>query len=212
MIWIYVAALIFGGSFVIPMAISGMADLEVDGGDFGDVDLDLDLDADLDLVENASGSSASTSPTGTGATADILGRLVSIPSILFFATFFGLAGAAFTLFDFGEPTPALSGITVGLLAAVLYSWVFTYVGRSESDSRITSADMAGARATVVVPIEPGKRGRVRVDLAGQPKLLTASSLRGTSMHPGDRVLVVKFAQGVASVVPADDFELPASPA
>ena len=56
MIWIYAAATLFGGAFLIPMLLGGLdtdADTDLGGGDVGgDVDLggDLELDTgDLDV-------------------------------------------------------------------------------------------------------------------------------------------------------------------
>jgi len=67
MIWIYIAAAIFGGGFVLP-ALIGSLDFDTDADfDFDtdlDVDVDMDLDADSDLDADASQLQWAASATG----------------------------------------------------------------------------------------------------------------------------------------------------
>jgi len=142
MIWLYIAAAIFGTAFVIPMLLGGLdfgADVELEGLDVdggleldGDIDVDgLDLDADGVL----------------GGVGDFVASLLSFRSIVMFATFFGLAGTVFSVLDFTEPAPLLTAAGLGLFAAALNGQLFRLLKDSEASSQLSEVSL-----TVVAPL------------------------------------------------------------
>ncbi len=211
MIWIYVAAAIFGGVFLVPMLLSGLdiggGDLDVEGAD---ADLDFDGDVELDGVgadgvdvggDGPDGASAGVD-VGDGPLGAVFASLVSFRTLVFFAAFFGAAGIVFTALDYGSITTALSSILVGGFAGTANSVLFGLVKNSESTSQLTDRILQGRAAVVVLPMGEGRPGRIRVDLGGQPQFLVARPVDdGTSQQfdVGASVVVVEIENGTAMV-------------
>ena len=108
MIWIYAAATLLGGAFLIPMLLGGLdtdADTDLGGGDVGgDVDLggdleldagDLDVGGDIDGLDGVDGTTDGVdADLGAGPLGAIFASLVSFRTIVFFSAFFGVVGAS----------------------------------------------------------------------------------------------------------------------
>ena len=233
MIWIYLAALIFGGAFTIPMLLGGLgadadADFDgadLDGGDFdagdldggfdaadigGDIEIDLAdgefVTADTDLgTDFASGGDSLFDGVG-----DFVSSLLSFRSIVFFSTFFGVAGAVLTAFDYREPLTFASAVVLGLVAAVLNTILMSFLRTSEANSQHGDAQIVGRRAHVIVPMAGDRRGRVKAEIEGQPHFLTARPHRprdDVEYAAGDSVVVVEIDNGVALVAPLPSHEI-----
>ncbi len=205
MIWIYVAAAIFGGVFLVPMLLSGLdiggGDLDVEGAEAelefdGDVELgDADFDAGGDGFDGGA-------EVGDGPLGAVFASLVSFRTLVFFAAFFGTAGLVLTALDYGSITTALSSILVGGFAGAANSVLFGLVKNSESTSQLTDRVLQGRAAVVVLPMGEGRPGRIRVDLGGQPQFLVARPVEdGTSQQfdVGASVVVVEIENGTAMV-------------
>jgi len=206
MIWIYVAAAIFGGVFLIPMLLSG---LEIGGGDLDveGAEAELDFDGDIELdgvdvgVDGADGGVAGAD-IGDGPLGAVFASLVSFRTVVFFAAFFGAAGLVLTALDYNAITTALSSILVGGFAGAANSVLFGLVKNSESTSQLTDRVLQGRAAVVVLPMGEGRPGRIRVDLGGQPQYLVARPVDdGTSQQfdVGASVVVVEIENGTAMV-------------
>jgi len=191
MIWLYVAATIFGGTFTLAM-MAGALDFD------GDVELDFDADIDLDLDTgfDADGGVA-------GAAGDFFGSLISFRSLVFFAAFFGLAGLVFNLFDYTEPVPLLSGLGLGAVAAVLNGQLFNWLKQNEHSSQVSNRHLTGARATVVLPMGTDRKGRIKTELEGETTYMVAlpHSEKTDRFDVGDPVVVVEIENGTARVAP-----------
>lgn len=197
MFWIYLASAIFGGSFLIPMILGGLgSDMELDG-DF-DVDTDVDVDSDV----------GTDSPVSAGLDAGqaIVGSLLSFRSIVFFAAFFGAVGLVFTGLGYNIVLTLVTAVVLGTVAAAANSVLFGLLKASESTSRVGERTFEGRPASVTVPISAGHRGRIRIDLAGQPHYLVAESFDGETFAPGHEVVVVELTQGIARVASLIDLE------
>ncbi|MGI9015828.1 MAG: hypothetical protein ACR2HR_01775, partial [Euzebya sp.] len=195
MIWIFLAATIFGVSLLIPMLLGAL-----DSGDFdfdaGDVDVDMDLEGGVE----ADGLSADGAD-GLGVD-NLLSSLVSFRSLVFFSAFFGSSGLVLTGFDYGAGTAVIPATGIGLAAAVANSVLFGLLRGSQANSQISDATLVGKPAKVVLPIEPGRRGRIRVDLSGQPHYVVARAYEDNQGHQfgvGDHVVVVQIQSGTALV-------------
>jgi len=208
MIWIYLSALIFGGAFSIPMIIGGL--------DF-DTDADFDLDADGDLAVDGGDFDAGdievvetdTGGAADGAVADFVGSLLSFRSIVFGLTFFGLTGLVFSLFDYTEPFPLVVAGALGFVAAAFNAQMFNMLGRGESDSRLSNRDIEGKPATVVLPLNEDRKGRVRVPVRGETVYMTALPWEKANRPyaVGESVVVVEIENGTALVAPLPGLEL-----
>ena len=192
MTWIYLASLIFGAAFVIPMMLGGL-DLEVDvPGMEGDVDLDLEVDAD------SGGGSVVDGP------ADLAGSFLSFRSLTMFATFFGLSGLVLGFLSDATAPTLIAAILLGVGAAGLQTKLFNYLARTDSSSQLTAADLRGITAEVVLPISDERKGRIKADVEGQPTFLVARPFTtGDAFEVGQTVVVVEVLQGTAAVTALD---------
>lgn len=197
MIWLYIAAAIFGGTFVLASMAGGLdvdADIDLDF----DADLDFDLDTDFDADIGAA-----------GAAGDFFGSLVSFRSGVFFSAFFGLAGIVFSLFNYTEPVPLVTGLGLGLVAAVMSARVFAWMKKHGASSQITNSDLQGTRASVTVPLGTDRKGRIKVELEGETTFMVALPHSGKQerFDVGETVVVVEIENGTALVAPLPGLEL-----
>ncbi len=213
MIWIYLASAIFGGSFLIPMILGGLgSDMEVDSDLELDTDVDFDadveLDADIDVDADIDADPASQSPVSAGVDASqaIVGSLLSFRSAVFFSAFFGAAGIVFTTLGYNPVITLVTALVLGVIAAVANSVLFGLLKASEVTSQVGERTFEGRPASVTIPIGDNQRGRIRIDLAGQPHYLVAESYDNETFLPGHEVVVVEIVQGVARVASLIDLE------
>lgn len=216
MLWVYIAATIFGGSFLIPMLMGGLSsdiadsfggDADLDVGDV-DVEMDMDLDAEVEFdgdVDNGGdtpvaggiGDFDTGSPLGA-----IFSSLLSFRTVVFFTAFFGVAGLAFDALGYSGPETLGTAILIGTIAAVINSTLFGLIKNSQPNSQISDRTLEGRPATVVLPMDSDQRGRIRIDLSGQPQYLVAQPLDDGSNQQfgvGASVVVVKIENGTALV-------------
>lgn len=217
MFWIYLAAVIFGGSFLIPMILGGLgSDMEVDSDfeldtdvDFDadiELDTDVDFDSDVDLDSDAGSDGHSPVSAGLDAGQAIVGSLLSFRSIVFFAAFFGAAGLVFTGLGYNVVLTLVTALVLGVVASTANSVLFGLLKASETSSRVGERTFEGRPAAVTVPIDADHRGRIRVNLAGQPHYLVAESFDGEAFEPGREVVVVEIQDGIARVASLIDLE------
>lgn len=194
MIWLYIAASIFGGTFVLGMLAGGL-DL--------DSDLDFDADADFDLDTSEMSADNLTGEDVASAGTDFFGSLLSFRSIVFFSLFFGLAGLVFDRLDYTEPAPLLTGSLLGLIAAVLNTQLFRWLSDNETSSMLSDRAITGSRGTVVLPLEGDQKGRIKAEIEGQTTFLVAlpHSAKTDRFDVGDSVVVVEIENGTALVAP-----------
>jgi membrane protein implicated in regulation of membrane protease activity len=111
---------------------------------------------------------------------------------------FGVIGTAFSLLDLATasvalPVAALVGVACGAFAA--YS--LRYLHRNPVDSGGDSSDVIGKVARVLLPIEPGQRGKIRVTVGG--RLLDFVAQSDETLEVGASVVVRAFAGTTARV-------------
>jgi membrane protein implicated in regulation of membrane protease activity len=196
MIWVYIATAVFGGAFVIPIALGGL-DFDADVGDFdlgdmgdvGDFDVDMDIDADM----------GGDSGIG-GAIGDFVGSLLNFRSAVLALTFFGLSGIVFTVLDTSAALTFVTALVLGFVAAVANSTLTRFVTKNQASSQVTLREMRGMAAEVMLPIADDRRGRVRAQIAGQTEYFTALPYKaGQSFAMGETVVVVEIEDGMAKV-------------
>jgi len=190
MLALYLFCAGLGIPLVLLFAFSGSdADADVGGFD-ADVDAGVDFDADLGGVGDFTG----------------LIRRIPISSYAFFLAFFGGFGSVGTWLDFGFATTLILAVVIGVIAAAVNTTAFAFLRATGADSALHDREIEGRVATVSVPIEDGKRGRVWIDTGNERIQLTADSVQsevGRSFTRGDKVLIVEMDNGVAQVMSVD---------
>ena len=188
MLGVYWLATLVGWPFVLFFLFAG-GDLDADFDSAFDVDVDTDIDADV--------------AGGSGALSAILSFL-SFRSLAFFAAFFGLAGLLLTWIDAGTVLTLILALGIGLFALWLNGVLLKYLRSSSSDSSIRDRHIEGSPAVVTVPIRPGHRGRIAVDVRGQRLVFTAAPYAAgdeSSYDVGSSVVVVEIDGGTARIAP-----------
>lgn len=192
---IYLIALIVGGFFVL-LSIFGGGDTEADADVDLDVDMDVDLDVDMDLDLDADLSGHDIG-SGTGFV-----DLFSIRALFLFAAFFGLTGTLLSLVGTGEPMTAIWSVLVGLAIGLGGNYVIKRFGYQHVSSDISVRDLKGQTGTVLLPFEPGQKGKITLTVKGNHMQLIARPLaeEGDPFERGDEVVVVRMDGSVAEVV------------
>ncbi len=194
----YLASAIIGWAFV-GLFLFGGIDTEVDADFDADIDVDVDLDADLDGEIDVSGSGIASSIASAGLS------LLSFRSVMFFLAFFGLTGIVLNIIDASFLATLIAAIGVGVFAWILNSFVFRALKVADVSSSLKKADLRGAMGAVVLPISPGHRGRVSIEVGAQRRYLTAEPYAAdeTAFAVGDGIVVVEVNKGVARVAPIE---------
>ncbi len=163
---LYVAALVLGlGVNLLQFVLAGLegGDADVDHGD-----LDAGGDGELGTADHGE----IVHPTGAAAHHGIEAGFLPLVLSLRFWTFGSLAfGVVGSLLHFLGLAPALVSLAVatavGLGSGLFSSWVFRALARSSSQSGAVATDAVGQVGRVLVPVERGARGKVRIQVRGQ---------------------------------------------
>ena len=196
--WAFVGLFLFGG---IDSDVDADFDADLDA-DF-DADFDADVDADLDGDIAAAGSGFASSIAAAGLS------LLSFRSIMFFLAFFGLTGILLNIIDASFLATLIAAIGVGVFAWVFNSFVFRALKVADVSSTLRTSDLEGALGQVVLPINPGHRGRISIEVGDQHRYLTAQPHERASQSSfavGDPVVVVGLDKGTALVTAVDVLE------
>ncbi|WP_420462882.1 NfeD family protein [Candidatus Palauibacter sp.] len=181
----YIFCVLVGGGF---LALSVFGDF-LDGMD---IDLDVDVDGEIDA----------------GGGADVA-RLLSLRTIVYAMFGFGATGALLHAIWGGSSaglTAVVAGVT-GLASGAIISTVFRYLKRSDSGTALGARSFVGLTGEVSMEIAPDSAGTVNV-LRGERRYSVRARLDSTSsddgpLGPGQSVVVVGMADGIATVVPVD---------
>ncbi len=198
---IYIAALIIGLGIVSLSFFMGAQD----GGDGGDGDIDAG-DGDVDA-----GDADVHADAGHGhGHADV--SAIAIFLSLRFWTYgllaFGLVGTIlhFLKLAGGLATP-ITATLLGVVSGLLATYTFRLLDRTQSTSGAEASDAIGQVGRVLVPIERGKRGKIRIEVRGQTVDLLAST-DDERLRDGDQVVVEEIRGTTAHVSRASDSFLP----
>lgn len=197
MLPIYLGCLIFGGGLLAVSVLFGGdhdADADVDMDVDADVDADLDHDVDHDL----------------GGTADALWLpLLSLRFWIFFLAFFGLTGLLLDGLNLAS-TGLAGGVAAGM--GLFAGYTVSRLIRALKQDSVSSAveperDYVGKSGTVLLDIEPGDPGQVRLEVKGSLVDLAAEPLAdGGPLRRGAKVIVVAYEGGRLRVAPFDTGE------
>ena len=201
---IYVASAIIGWVLVGLMVVfGGDTGLDVDAD--VDVDLDMDLDDDMDMDVYGAGVEFDGVFDSVG---DVLLGMLSIRSMLFAAASFGAVGLLGTWL-LGTSIVALPfAVGAGFVGSFANSILMKWLRGSDLDSQMEASDIAGALGKVVVPVGPGQKGRVAIQIGDRPIMMAARSFNeraGDRLVVGDPIVIVETdEQGTALIARLDD--------
>ncbi len=149
----------------------------------------MDVDADVDADGDAEG----------GALA-----FLSLRFWVFFASFFGLTGVLLSALGLGPLATGIAATVLGLFAGSVVTRTVRRLKAREPDSSVGELDLVGERGAVLLPIGPGRIGKIRVALKGRDVELLARLVgdRAVDLPIGTRVRIRSMdADGAAEVLP-----------
>lgn len=137
-----------------------------------------------------------------GASSAFLSNVLSLRFWTWALGAFGMAGTALHLLGLPAavhvPVALVLGAGVGSGAA----WIFRKLRVGSATTPASEESLLGNEAEVVLPLHPGKLGKVRLRVADQDVELLASAGPEEKVEMKGRVVVVRFRDGVAEVRPA----------
>lgn len=116
-----------------------------------------------------------------------------ITSLRFWVFLFAFGGGVgFALDELGSTTTIslIGALAVGWLTGALAVGVIRGLGKRSVSSAVGGADLIGIVGTLVLPAEPGKPGKVRVEVKGRAEDYVAHVDDGPHLVTGTSVLVL----------------------
>jgi membrane protein implicated in regulation of membrane protease activity len=176
---VYLGAVAFGLTLLVASLVMGGKDTGDGAGDAGG--------GDGDHGDGGHGD-------GGHAHGDIGLGWVPITSFRFWVflfTFGGGAGAALTWLGSSTVVAAVGALGVGWLSGTAAVAIVRSLTRHSVSSELGAAELLGETATVILPIGPGKPGKVRVDVKGRTEDFVANVVEdGGELPAGTAVLIV----------------------
>lgn len=208
----YVGALALGGVLIAASIFLGGdsdadadvdldADIDVDVD--ADVDVDLDIDADVDVDADIDADADVDAHAGPGLVKDAdAGTWLPFLSVRFW-TFglasFGLTGTLLSLLGFGDALAAPVSAGLGLCIGWAAAWAFRKLKGANVTADTGLSNVAGTEGEVLLPVGPGKRGKVRALIGGRWVDLLAETGDSGLLERREKILVVGVTDGVAQV-------------
>ena len=110
---------------------------------------------------------------------------------VFVFAFGGASGYALTKLGSSELEGAIGAVSVGWLSGALAVTIIRTLARRSVSSEIGAAELVGASGTLVLPVGPGKPGKVRVEVKGLAEDFVANVVEdGGDLPSGSPVLIV----------------------
>ncbi len=128
--------------------------------------------------------------------------IIPLSTPAFVVAFFGVTGLVAGWIGVSAGAALVAAVVVGLVAGGLNSAAFAWLRRNSVSTDLAPAEIEGRFARVTVPVSRSRRGRIVVELAGQPRTFTARAADDDGLEAGERVIVVGFDGPVALVVRA----------
>ena len=125
---------------------------------------------------------------------------VSISSLSFAATLFGLSGLTTVWAGVSPPAGVVTAVVVAALGVAFHNSLFGWLHRTEASSEVRNRDLEGATGLVVLGTSARRRGQIVVESAGQRLRMSAMpATQADRLTRGDRVRIVKMDGGVALI-------------
>jgi hypothetical protein len=124
---------------------------------------------------------------------------------VFLFAFGGGAGLALTRLGSSELVAAIGALVIGWAAGAVAVAVVRHLTKHSVSSGLLTSEIVGATGTVVLPVGPGKPGKVRVDIKGRTEDYVANIVEdGGELPTGSAVLIVSEADGGSLLVARGD--------
>lgn len=202
MINAYVFFMVVGGAFVLLSLLGGFGDADADV----EAEVDFDVDADAEVEFDLDGEVEAQGP-GTDLEVSSQKRFrpwLSFKFWTFSMAYFGLTGVLFEGLGLWSSTVgvAVLSVAMGLFAGLFSAYLMHWVDRSEVNRGVTEGDYVGTTATVTLPLQAARRGKVRMTVKGKMIELPAESAdeAGVVFDLNDECFVLGVEDGVAKVV------------
>lgn len=117
--------------------------------------------------------------------------IASIRFWVFFFAFGGGTGYALTQLGSSEVEGALGAAGIGWLSGAMAVSVIRALTKRSVSSELGAAELVGATGTLVLPVGPGKPGKVRVEVKGRAEDFVVNVVEdGGDLPSGTPVLIV----------------------
>lgn len=210
LIVIYIVSLIVGSILLGASLLLGHHDvdsaphegLELDTANHVEFETDS-ADAGHDL---SIGHGAESITTSSGFH-DFWLPFISIRFWVFFLCFFGLTGTLFTLLKLAQQWLSLfAAIGMGALIGFSATFFIQRLKKAEVGTAINELDYRGQEGIILLPLAPGGKGKIRLEMCGQLIDLVALNEEDKLLEAGQKVIVIDFRDNQAVVVRAPGFE------
>ncbi|MCK6512505.1 hypothetical protein L6R29_21455 [Myxococcota bacterium] len=201
MLNLYLISLIAGGALILVSVLFG-GDSDSDVEAHGDLDVqgDLDVHADVD-VHGEVGHGEVSIATESGVASELWLPFFSLRFWIFFAAFFGMTGTLLSLLT--TTNPLLAGLLsggVGFVSGSAMAWAIHFIQKRDVSSGIAASEYLGQSCEVLLPLEAGELGKIRVTIHGTQIELTAQTEEERPLERGEKAFVIGYADGVARIV------------
>jgi membrane protein implicated in regulation of membrane protease activity len=124
---------------------------------------------------------------------------------VFLLTFGGGAGLALTALGSSTVVAAAGALAIGWAAGAVAIAVVRSLSKHSVSSEVGAAELVGATGTLVLPVAPGRPGKVRVALKGRTEDYVANLVDdGGELASGSTVLIVAESEGGSVLVARGD--------
>jgi hypothetical protein len=199
---VYLGAVAFGLTLLVASLLMGGKDTgDGAGGDGADGDGGGDgADGDGGGDGHGEGGHAQAGDIGLGWL-----PFTSLRFWTFLLTFGGGAGAVLTWLGSSSVVAGAGALGVGWLSGAASVAIVRSLTRHSVSSELAAAELLGETATVVLPVGPGKPGKVRVVVKGRTEDFVANVVEdGGELAVGAAVLIVAEGEGGSLVVARAD--------
>jgi hypothetical protein len=214
MFYIYLSALIFGGSFLLMSLLLGDHDGDASDHsalDAGHADIDHDLDAHIDDFDTSTDIEISDADTShpiqhfhSDATDAV--SFISFRNITFFSAFFGLTGLILDFLTIPFFISLFSSIGMGAFAWGFGHKLMKYLKSSQTGEGIDLAELKGRNAIVSLPVSKESKGKIfiRTETSNFEMIAKVSEVaKKDQFNPRDEVLIIEISNNIAYIVESD---------
>jgi membrane protein implicated in regulation of membrane protease activity len=197
LLYVYLVALVIGGVLLAASMFLGHHD--------GDTDVHAEVHVEADAHGDAHVEADGTDHGA--AISDLWLPFVNVRFWVFFLCFFGLTGTVFTLLALaGKSATLAAAVMTGAVIGFAAAFVIQRLKRQEVGAGVTEEDFKGMEGVLLLPLPPGGKGKVRLEVKGQMVDVIARCDDPQEIAKGSRVMIIDFKNNEAVVVTAGEVE------
>jgi len=192
---LYLFSLAVGGPVLAWILFAGLEG-GADAGDLGDL-------GSGDLGDIGGGHFGDMGGGDHGTHGDGVLSFLSLSSIAFVLTFFGITGLVSEGLGASTVLAFVLAVVLGFGTGLMNSAAFRWVRKNSTSSDVSNRELEGSIARILLPVDSQHRGRIAVSVAGAREQMTAEPADGSAMSVGEKVVIVGVVNGVALVASLD---------